>query len=446
MKNYLTIERKNTSIQKFFRSFYFNFIQENFNIMIFSSKKDKMQNINDAQLFPQLHNSIGTIPTILFLINTAIGTGIMKLGTAFKAGCILTIILNTIVVIISTYSFYLYLKVASITKSSTFESVWAKLFGEKTVVICGTISIISKFMAIRTYSGFCIDQLQLLIVTYYEDAPWWFVDRYVLLALITIIFYIPPLFSKSLTMVTIISSIKVVFLALLCILIIYRFFEHLSIDGFDPRNEIVYFRFDRNLLLCLDIFLNAYPVMPISFPGLKHFRHLTVNRFLSNYIITMIICWIVYNLIGLLCYFTFFELNTGDLILSYYPNDALNGISQFSLAIMIIFTIPVTLNHIRFVFIDLISKGAEYNSSVWIQSGFIILLLAYVISCIQGKISFWISTITSIRSPLVLFILPSIFYIRAFKNTNKTHFALSIIILILGIASMFFVLYIPFYE
>ena len=400
--------------------------------------------IDDLQIFAQRKNSLDYPSTIAFLLNVAIGTGVMRLGNAYKAGAILTPILSTIIAVLSTYAFYLFLKAGVKTKSSTFEAIWSKSFGEKTVIICASISMISKLMALKSYISFVIDQLVAIITKFAPDPPSWVIDRFFLFFCVMIVFYIPILSSKSLKLIAIICYIKVTCLSFLCIVFIYYFIYYVERDGFDPRDEIAYFRFDSRFITALDSLLTAYLILPMSYPGLKHFRNLTVNNFLREYRTAMIIAWFVYNIVGLLSYFTFFELNTGALILSYYEDNDFTLVAQIALTIMMIFTCPVALNPVRYVLIDIFGHGSDFNSDVWCHVGICVMIIAMVISSLTGDVNFWVTTITNIRSPLVLFILPSILYLKACGKEKMRHFVLALIILALGLVAVAFVLYLPF--
>ncbi|OHT17469.1 Transmembrane amino acid transporter protein [Tritrichomonas foetus] len=405
---------------------------------------DKNINPDDEQLFSQRRESFDYFSTVVFILNVSIGTGVMKLGAAFKAGAVLSVLLSTFIAILSTYTFYLFLKSAAKTKSSTFEGIWAKTFGHKTVVVCAVISMTSKLMALKAYISFVCDQLVYLIKLVLPNHPSFLVDRFFLFAAVMVVFYIPVLSSKSLKVIFYCCLIKVTCLAFLCIVIVYYFITFTIQDGFDPRNEIAYFRFDNRFISALDSLLTAYLVMPICYPGLKHFRNLTVNTFLNQYKVSMFITWIVYNIVGLICYFTFFDQNTGGLILSYYPENTLTIIAQVALTLMMIFTCPVALNPVRYVLVDLVSRGSEFPSDVWCQAGIIIMVLAILLSSLKGDVNFWVSTITNIRSPLVLFILPSILYLKAWGTHNKLHFVLALLVFVIGLVSVAFVLYLPF--
>lgn len=398
----------------------------------------------EDQIFPARRDVLTAFPVVIFLINVAIGTGVVKLGPAYRAGAIFSPILSAIIALVSCYSFSLFLKAACWARASTFEEIWAKAFGPKTVPICATISMLSKLMALKAYTSFVIDSVTSLIRDFYPGAPVWLTDKYVIITLVFIVFYIPTFSSKSLKLIAAISYIKVFCLAFLCCVILYRFADQTMKNGFDPNHQMSYFRFDRTAVSCLDSLLTAYLVLPLCYPGIRHVSHFTVKSFLRLIRLTMLICWIVYNIVGEICYFTVWNENMGSTILDYYPDDILNTISRFALTIMMIYTCPVALNPVRFVMINLIAKGKEFPTVIWGITGVLVSYIAVVLTSLTGDVNFYVTLVTNIRSPFILFIFPAILYLKAFGRQKMFHFIGSIVILLLGLAATGFVLWLPF--
>ena len=410
--------------------------------MLLSTKKSS--NPEEEQIFPARRDVLTSFPVVIFLINVAIGTGVVKLGTAYQAGALFSPILSGIIALLSCYSFNLFLKTACWAKASTFEEIWMRTFGPKTVPVCACLSMLSKLMALKSYTSFVYDNVKSLILEFYPEAPEFLTDKYVLLSAVFVVFYIPTFCSKSLKVIAAISYIKVLCLAFLCFVFIYRFAETTMKQGFDPNRQIAYFRFDSRAVTCLDSLLTAYLVLPLCYPGIQHVSRFTVKSFMRIVRITTAICWIVYNICGELCYFTVWDMKIGTTMLDFYPDDILNLISRFALTLMMIYTCPVALNPIRYVLINLIARRDEFSTVVWALLGIGVTYIAIVLTSLTGDVNFYIGVVTNIRSPFMLFIFPAILYLKAFGKHSKLHFAGAIGILLLGLAAIGFVLWLPF--
>ena len=405
--------------------------------MLLSSKKSS--DPEEEQIFPARRDVLTSFHVMVFLVSVAIGSGVIKLGTAYQAGALLSPILSGIIAILSCYSFTLFLKAACWAKAATFEEIWMRAFGPKTVPICASISVVSMTVVLESYVSFVYDSVKSLILEFYPEAPWYLTDKYILLSAVFVVFLIPMFCSKSLKVIAVMSYVKVLCLAFLCFVFIYRFAETTMKQGFDPNNQIAYFRFDSRAVTLLNTLLTAYLMLPMCYPGIQQVSKFTVKSFMRSIKITMTVCWIVYNICGEICYFTAWDQQ--ETMLDFYPDDVLNLISRFALTLMTIYSCHVAVNPIRYVLINLIAKLGEFSTAVWASVGIGVTYIAIVLTSLTGDVKFYISVVTNIQPSFMLFIFPAMLYLKAFGTHSKLHLVGSIGILLLGLAAIGFSLW-----
>ena len=405
-------------------------------MLLFSKKSSDPE---EEQIFPARRDSFSPAQVIVYLINVAIGTGVVKLAVAYRAGALFSPILSAIMALISGYSFVIFLKAACWAKSSTFEEVWAKVFGQRTVIICATINILAKFVVLRAYTSTTIDMVRSLVLEFYPTAPVYFTDQYVIITVVYIVFYIPVFCSKSLKVIAAISYVKVFCLAFICCVILYRFGAQVKEQGFDPDGSIAYFRFDSTAITCLDSLLTAYQVMPLCYPGIRHVSRFTVKSFMRVIKLTMLIFWIVYNIVGEICYFTVWDSDMGSTILDWYPDDTLNLISRVALTVMMVYTWPMALNPARFIMVNLVAKGKDFPAVVWALIGIFFAYFGVVVMALPAETGPYMTLILNIP-----FMFPPILYLKAFKCRDKLHCVGAIFLLLFGLGTTAFVFWLAY--
>ena len=149
---------------------------------------------------------------------------------------------------------------------------------------------------------------------------------------------------------------------------------------------------------------------------------------------------------GTFSYLTFFDENTGGVILDYYPsntktNQVLMLVSHIFVFIYIMFTIPVVLNPSRYIILNYINKKDEFPLEIWSLIGITLSLISLLLANFPDKITDIIYNIADILTLSLLFIFPPILYLKGYGKSNKLHLVGAILEIILGVAVISFMLY-----
>ena len=149
---------------------------------------------------------------------------------------------------------------------------------------------------------------------------------------------------------------------------------------------------------------------------------------------------------GTISSLTFFDENTGGIILDYYPTDSKKNellliIGHIFTFVYIMLTVPVVLNPARYILLNIINRKDTFPKDIWSLIGITLSLISLTLANAPADISDIIFIITDLLTLALLFIFPPVLYLRAYRTKNKLHLAGAIFEILVGIASISFMIY-----
>lgn len=394
----------------------------------------------DETIFPEYKYNIREDELLVCFINAAVGTGILKLGSAFRAGVITSLILTVVIGILSYYSMWFFLKASTKTLAGSFEEIWKVLWGKRFIWFCAFLSIIRKINTLKGYFSFISETITNLISVAAGTLPWWASNKLFLVSILCVVFVVPLAFCRTLRVVVITSQISCVCILVLFGIVIYYFAIGVKTDGFDPNHEMVLFGPGNNVVSCLSSLMTAYLIYPLAYPGFNHLKNASYNKLNRISIVQTVIVGLLNYAFGLVNYLTLFESNTGGLILSYFPQGPVRIVGEIALVLMILFTIPVVISPIKYIILNCIATVRTIQYWIWIYLGIIIGVLCVFLSAVSGEISTYLGIISDILSPIVLYIIPTSLYLKACGKESMFHFCGAIFCIIVGIGFLCFII------
>ena len=393
----------------------------------------KSKDANDKQIFDTKQNSLSNLQIICCLVNTAIGSGSLKLAYAFRSGVILSLIINLFFSLLSYYTTILFLKTGAFHQKSTFEEIWTRLFGKKSSWICTIFSLIVTLCVLISFMDSIATILSDIINAFTTNQR--VLNNNVTLCLIIIaVFMIPICLVSNLKYVVILSLIAIFCMLFIIIVAIVEFVIEIQHNGFDSYHEIAYFRFDSHIFTCVSALSTSYLLFPLGFPTLKHLKYSSYNKWKRNFFWINAFCFIYYSLMGVFGYLTFFDHNDGDLIIVYY--DVSRGVKVLYncvVLLLIIFSSPMFLNPARYILLNSFFETKHIPHSIWCLTGITIVFLAATVSFLENYIYDIIISIYDVVTFVIIFIVPSFLYIATFKLSDRLNFAGATFIFLIGV-------------
>lgn len=390
------------------------------------------------------NNRISFRVALVIFLKIAVGSGALRLGYSFRCGAILGAVINTFIAIFSYAASYLFVKCANLTKKPTYEGICEVAIGNRSAVFVGIISCLACLFILMFYVQFLTNSLQNLIHYFITSPVVNLVDGYFLMVIVFICYFLPLSIIKKLKIFAVFNVIGLICVALLILYIAYWFGHFTIIYGFDRNNHLRLAVYDGSKIgSCFGSLMTAYSVYPLSYPGLNHIENLTPRTAYKLFFYCTFACWIIYLIFGELSYLTLFDINEGDLFLSYMPQNWLTVVANVILFIDILFTCPNMFNASRNIIIGMISTKKTPSNFAWIASGILINLSAIVIAMLGETPGLILSIIGDALSPIMIFVVPSILYLFLFspKTSSVFTYVLAIVVLIIGWVCTVYMIY-----
>lgn len=114
----------------------------------------------------------------------------------------------------------------------------------------------------------------------------------------------------------------------------------------------------------------AYLFYLFAWPGLRHSKNPTQKNLSNTFYATIGICYLLYSLMGTLSCLSFFDENTGGIILEYYSDKKTSDqilliFGHIVTFIYISLTIPIVFNSVRYILLNTLHKEDQFPKDVW---------------------------------------------------------------------------------
>lgn len=413
--------------------------------------KLKTEKGDDKPIFRRL-GSLNFVDFMFYCLNLAIGTGTLRLGTAFTSGFLFSHLLNTFVALVTLYSLKLYVLSAAHYQENTFEDMWRHAFPKYTIFIPAVCSICKPLQTCMSYLAFLQGSVVTIITQIIqlvepgETEVTSKLSNYKLLIgfLLIVLIWVPTSFSVNVRYNVHISYISILLFIIVFIYIIAQFIVIVKRDGFDPQHRFKLFDLKDHVTSSIMAFAFAYNLYPFSWPGLRHHKDPSMKSLSNTFIISIVTCYIIYALVGTFSYLTFFDTKSGS-VLDLYPRDTLMEkvliiVGNLFTFIYVLFTIPLRLNGCRYNILNTLHKRAEFTPDVWGPTGIIIALIALVLANSDEEIRGYFSSAGDVLTIILMF-LTTVLYLRGYGTSIKLHFVGAIIEALILLAAFVFIIY-----
>lgn len=369
---------------------------------------------------------------IIVIIKIMLGTYGMKLGYVFRCGVINALVINGIVALASYTAMMLYLKCAVYYECSTFEEIWTKSISRRTAPIQGFISLYESVGFIMLYLNQITELYRDFLYTISTDFPTLIYTEYIPLLVVFLIYYIPTNMTLSFKAVTGSSYVATLIYLFLIAHVIYWFVIRYKQNGFDPRNEIVYSRFGTITIECFSALSVSYGFVPLVYPGLRHLKNPTYSRWKTVFGVIHLGSFLMYSLLGIFGYFTFFDEANGELNIMLYPKVPIVQACFVLTIIMVLLTTIVSINSAKFLLFSTFTNTSTVSKKYMRVCGIAIIVISMFGSTLPGYIFSWFSYLNELILIYLEFILPSVFYLRLPSGYTAWLKVASVIIFLFG--------------
>ena len=397
----------------------------------------------DLVIYPANKTQVSAIQLIAQYVGIAVGTAVMTLGTAFKCGIFLAIIINSFYAITTYWSLRLMSEVCITTKCHSPTEAFAIHISSSLAFPFSVLNTIGLFMCMVLYIQF-IQAALIDLFAAFGITDKVYLDPY-LIALYVLVLSFPGFGFQNAKFITLISFLKNTFIFFLQLVVIFQFAYSCITQGFDPNHERKYFNMDSNAITAIFSFGTAYLIQPVAAPGISSLKEGTKFSILLVFKLVILFTWMMYNIFGLLEYLTFFDENESGFVFHYYQNTWIRKVGNILLILMMISSVVLVLNPIKYSLIKAIAPEiSKINSITWISFSIILYVAGMIITKGNQTLNLIISVMSNIFTQISLYIIPSVLYLilcskqRHYFLIFAALFNILIAILIIGLVIYYY--------
>ncbi|EFN61783.1 Putative sodium-coupled neutral amino acid transporter 7 [Camponotus floridanus] len=276
----------------------------------------------------EIRRGAGILGTIFLIVNTTLGAGLLNVPQAFdKAGGVGTsVIAQFVFLIFITSALVILASCSDSTGSNTMQDAFAALCGYKYLIFCGICVAIYSFGCCLTFLIIVGDQFDRVFATYYglDYCHTWYLSRPFVTALSCSIFILPLCFFKRLDILSYASSIGCITIIYVIWLIIYKSITQQT-DTVPPIK--IWPDNGYEILQIIPIICFAYQSHMTAIPTYACMKDRHLGKFTLCVVISMLICFGAYSIVGYFGYLTF---GSGKV-----PSDILQGYTEKSVVLTV---------------------------------------------------------------------------------------------------------------
>lgn len=293
----------------------------------------------------EIRRGAGILGTIFLIVNTTLGAGLLNVPQAFdKAGGVGTSVITQFVFLIFITSALVILASCSdSTGSNTMQDAFAALCGYKYLIFCGICVAIYSFGCCLTFLIIVGDQFDRVFATYYglDYCHTWYLSRPFVTALSCSIFILPLCFFKRLDVLSYASSIGCITIIYVIWLIIYKSITQQT-DTVPPIK--IWPDNGYEILQIIPIICFAYQSHMTAIPTYACMKDRHLGKFTLCVVISMLLCFGAYSIVGYFGYLTFGSGKVpSDILQGYTEKSVLLTVAIIAVAIKNFTTYPIVL-------------------------------------------------------------------------------------------------------
>ncbi|OHT12973.1 Transmembrane amino acid transporter protein [Tritrichomonas foetus] len=398
-------------------------------------------NFSDQQAFQDIDDGqpkITLFRSVAVLTNIITGVGLLGIPYCFCSGLGTNLIVILLIAALSCFSFSILIDCAVSTGIIDYPRLINIAFPKHKLQWIPDLQVVLLFFGgailyLQFSSSMIISIFNGLRIDFNLNIPDFLTNRWFIVFVIQFVIDFPLVLLKSMSALSFVSLLSVVLIACYIAHSIYYFAKGIHDEGFDPDNKLVVFGFDlKHILPSLAVQATSYTCHPSIFPTLVKLERPTKFRLNLVMILVTLAASVLYLVGGIIPYLTLFSDILDPVVLNYYKNTLFTTVIKACYSVILILTAPMLIFTCRLSFHNLIFKS-PMNTLKHNLLGISILILAALIAVTVTKVSLVYSILGGICAPLLVYIFPSLYFLRICKDGSKVKKIFSIVSLVVGI-------------
>jgi amino acid permease len=348
--------------------------------------------------------------TFLILINTAIGTGTLEIPTCYPAGYLLAIVLTAAFGVLTFLSVHFLVLASKYSHHYDYSGLFDFCFTKRYRWVLNLMIVLQQMGNLAIYFLFIGRLLHNLIGVHIPNLIFSSSQFWTMACCCLIVF--PLGFPRSIAALDYASTFALVFLVVLVVHSITWWIY----DFGDPKVSPVYpFDFSewKFVINAFSIDCLAFNIHLNLFPCLEQLKNCTVGRARMLGLMTISVLFLLYVGLGLFTYLDKRDLlESGETVLEYYDETHIfTEVTTCGVVIILLVSCPVQLWALRNA-INTVLFDTPPTNLRWVVIGGGCCLFAACLSSISDDIMIFFDFIGGVVSPVLIFLLPALFYLK----------------------------------
>ncbi|XP_066212281.1 sodium-coupled neutral amino acid transporter 5 [Saccopteryx leptura] len=371
--------------------------------------------------------------SVFNLSNAIMGSGILGLAYAMAhTGVLFFLCLLLCIAFLSSYSIHLLLTCAGVVGIRAYEQLGQRALGSVGKVVVAAVICLHNVGAMSSYLFIIKSELPLVIGTFLNVDPEGnrFLKGEFLIIIVSVLIILPLALMRHLGYLGYTSGLSLTCMLFFLISVIYKKFQlgctvglnvtaeerqsplALSIQGFNRSCEAQMFTVDSQMFYTVPIMAFAFVCHPEVLPIYTELCRPSKHRMqaVANVSIGAMFC--MYGLTATFGYLTFYSSVEAEMLHMYSREDKLILCVRLAVLLAVTLTVPVVLFPIRRALQQLLFPGKAFSWLWHVTIALILLVLVNVLVIYVPTIRDIFGVIGSTSAPSLIFILPSVFYLR----------------------------------
>ncbi|XP_077001856.1 sodium-coupled neutral amino acid transporter 5 isoform X2 [Tamandua tetradactyla] len=397
-----------------------------------SQGPEDFQPTQDPGQFTDFEGKTSFGMSVFNLSNAIMGSGILGLAYAMAhTGVIFFLVLLLCIALLSSYSIHLLLTCAGVVGIRAYEQLGQRAFGSVGKIVVAVIICLHNVGAMSSYLFIIKSEFPLVIGTFLGKDPEgdWFLKGNLLLIIVSVHIILPLALMKHLGYLGYTSGLSLICMLFFLISVIYKKFqlvcpvgynetameiEHptLPTQGLNRSCEAQMFTIDSQMSYTVPIMAFAFVCHPEVLPIYTELRRPSQHRMqaVANVSIGAMFC--MYALTATFGYLTFYDSVEAEMLHMYSHKDLLILCVRLAVLLAVTLTVPVVLFPIRRALQQLLFPSKAFSWPWHVAIALVLLVLVNVLVICVPTIRYIFGVIGSTSAPSLIFMLPSIFYLR----------------------------------
>ncbi|XP_029466784.1 sodium-coupled neutral amino acid transporter 5 [Rhinatrema bivittatum] len=386
--------------------------------------------------------------SVFNLSNAIMGSGILGLAFAMaNTGIVLFVILLICIALLSAYSIHLLLKCAGVVGIRAYEQLGQRAFGPAGKIVTGLIITLHNVGAMSSYLFIIKYELPLVIQAFLgqtETTGEWFLKGNILIIIVSVIVILPLALMKHLGYLGYTSGFSLTCMVFFLISVMYKKFHipcplngtlhnepQLYYNGHNSTTEELegkdmcvakILTVNSETAYTIPILAFAFVCHPEVLPIYTELRSATKRRMQNVGNISILAMFVMYLLTAIFGYLTFYSNVEAEMLHTYSKVDPLDKLIlcvRVAVLVAVTLTVPVVLFPIRRAIQQMLFPGRDFH---WIRHIAIAICLLFAVNLLVifvPNIRDIFGTMGATTAPSLIFILPSVFYIRIVPNEKE---------------------------